>query len=989
MAVTPPRTVTPPNQTQRPDDASRRQRSSFTQSSYSHGGKRRVAAHPRVRSASPEVISNLISSLDAIARDTEKHFESIPDLNGNRLTPSAQTPSVHSSEPTPSQPARGGAFSAEHGAFDTPPVFNIPYIDDAAEPPVVRTSKPPSGLSPLTAPKYPKTSSSGSLKSYLRSSKSSNSLRSKEKDDKSSQELEVARSQQNSRDSSTSRQNRWGHKGLVFMTSKERLRASDTERRRATLSEHEAVKDEGNHHGTRPATVPEIRTPSPRRPMLAETVIQEEASPPQYPATKHTVANDSPVKVGKRKMERIEPNNPATINGHTLVPERGSSLRHPHSSPRQSKSDLRGSSRRNSVPNKPSSSSVGSVVGSISREKPPPDETEEEKVTRRIRELKAQKEKRMREMGSAPSPSSGRRVRSYTVGSRSLNDSDPALDGKMLLDPPADHEQQSKTKARRILGIPITPPQSPTSKDPPTANQISKPGYSPEGETDSPALLAEYKKALDILNGRSLSSTGPSSPTTPPRNGYRKGDLIAPPVRDSSAKNRHRWSQPADVMRPRDGDLRNSVRDDLMTARKASLEVRTERRSTSVPEGRPPSMDSIDFAVDDFLRSPRLSQKVKHPQTGRVVAFSEVGDPKGYAVISCVGMGLTRYVTAFYDELATTLKLRLITLDRPGIGGSEAYTEREGTPLSWPDDVLTVCQHLRINKFSLLAHSAGAIYALATALRLPQHIRGRVHLLAPWIPPSQMSAIGLHSNTPPSGALPRSQRFLRVLPTTFLKAANSSFMRATSSSVSPNSPQRTPRKSGDRVRESSVPAANDASGKGNARPSPARHDSMALMDRVLPDRQSITDMRTAARAQDRNSVSAAAAQFTDKERKQELDSRLTLSIWDLATQNANPAVDLLVCLERTQNIGFRYVDITRSVVIHHGSKDTRVPVENIKWLGNTMRKCEVRILEGEGHGLMASAVVMGNVLTEISKEWEDWTRAARGARGERRRDGGS
>lgn len=37
----------------------------------------------------------------------------------------------------------------------------------------------------------------------------------------------------------------------------------------------------------------------------------------------------------------------------------------------------------------------------------------------------------------------------------------------------------------------------------------------------------------------------------------------------------------------------------------------------------------------------------------------------------------------------------------------------------------------------------------------------------------------------------------------------------------------------------------------------------------------------------------------------------------------------------------------------------------------------MRVLEGEGHGLMASAQVMGSVLVEISKEWEDWDRVVR------------
>jgi hypothetical protein len=99
---------------------------------------------------------------------------------------------------------------------------------------------------------------------------------------------------------------------------------------------------------------------------------------------------------------------------------------------------------------------------------------------------------------------------------------------------------------------------------------------------------------------------------------------------------------------------------------------------------RPRSADSIDDAVESYLCSPRLSQKIRHPQTGRVISFSEVGDPNGSAVFCCVGMGLTRYITAFYDELALTLKLRLITPDRPGVGDSEPYAEGTATPLGWP-----------------------------------------------------------------------------------------------------------------------------------------------------------------------------------------------------------------------------------------------------------------------------------------------------------------
>ena len=153
-----------------------------------------------------------------------------------------------------------------------------------------------------------------------------------------------------------------------------------------------------------------------------------------------------------------------------------------------------------------------------------------------------------------------------------------------------------------------------------------------------------------------------------------------------------------------------------------------------------------------------------------------------------------------------------------------------------------------------------------------------------------------------------------------------------------------------------------------------------LMDQILPNASSLS--LAATNPADLNSEKAKkmkeALGLAERQRQQEFDERLTFAIWDRATANANPARDLVVCLETKQAIGFRYEDINRAVVIHHGSKDSRVPVDNVRWLGRLMRRCEVRILEGEQHGLMASAQVMGNVLTEMASDWEDWTSIVQG-----------
>lgn len=277
-----------------------------------------------------------------------------------------------------------------------------------------------------------------------------------------------------------------------------------------------------------------------------------------------------------------------------------------------------------------------------------------------------------------------------------------------------------------------------------------------------------------------------------------------------------------------------------------------------------------------------------------------------------------------------------------------------------------------MTKFSLLAHSAGAIYALATALRNPQHIRGRIHLLAPWIPPSQLSSIGTQKEPAPNNAVPYSQRILRALPTSLLKVANSSFMSTTSASLTSSLP-----KSPRRTRRGKTSAKDSPTGKTNA---PPRAQSRTHLHGS--DIKAVENVQALGDFDDSMSTGEAEADqmAEDQERQIDYDNRLTHKIWEMATTNANPAIDLLICLERRRPIGFRYVDITRAVVIHHGGKDTRVPVDNVRWLGKTMRRCEVRILEEEGHGLMASAAVMGGVLMEIAKEWEDWMVLVQGKR---------
>lgn len=138
-----------------------------------------------------------------------------------------------------------------------------------------------------------------------------------------------------------------------------------------------------------------------------------------------------------------------------------------------------------------------------------------------------------------------------------------------------------------------------------------------------------------------------------------------------------------------------------------------------------------------------------------------------------------------------------------------------------------------------------------------------------------------------------------------------------------------------------------------------------------------------------------AAEHAERERQVIYTRRLMQRTWEYAIRDSNPATDLLVCLERHREVGFRYTDVSAAVIITHGAEDKRVPVGNVRWLGDQMNRmalpaggirdlyaadheprgggCEVRVLEDEGHGLMASPVIMGDLLTEISGYWREST----------------
>jgi pimeloyl-ACP methyl ester carboxylesterase len=1049
--------------------------------------KKRSPNYVHTQAASPAVISSLIDQLSAISIPAHDHFENLLVGYSNGLSAASVT-SVNTGSRGNSSAGQDGS-SVNHSAYNhsIKEQNDLFPTDDACEPPVIRTSKPPSGYSSVTAPK--KKEKSHSLSSYIgRNSCSSASLHSTHSNRSvvsiGNISIEAGgpkpRSGGSERSSAESKRSTKGHRGLMYMGSRERLRLKETERKRHTT--HAAEDALAPHDSPRKTAAPSF---SYEDTIKEEPTSREEDKPFQIESSRFAQRfSDRSSSPRRLRINLVDGPNGESPSEQGLIPERGSSLRHTGSPTRKNKKNRASDTTRRDVHK---SEPVVDETAKMDPESVIKDkmlqelEREENEVARRIRVLKEQKLQRDRIAGertvdgdAGAAPSSIPRVSAIpspepsptsTVSSESARRAqDPAKAHRVLgityepatTESPAEvekpvqrgdiHEFESRpvsampqVHARRHSrhrsftlndGDDMTPlpinytlalqtleeasPPTPTTTEMPRARSPPPPSGSVASSKETRSSAASPQRSSSLaVGGRSAIGRKASSLMTVPQIHQKTSSItdgmlnVKPPsirsASDTGAARHNSMIMPLpdshslQLQRRRTSAKKRWSHPDLPAKAEKEHNDRVERQEAAalgagavqrparpVIEERPASQDSIDIEVDSYLNSPRLSQRIRHPQTGRVISFSEVGDPDGFAVFVCVGMGLTRYVMAFYDQLAATLKLRLITPDRPGIGGSQA--DPNGTPLSWPgkfgpsreiytntltDDVLVICQVLKITKFSMLAHSAGAVYALATSLRMPQHIRGRVHLLAPWIPPSQMAPIGISQDSPPTQQLPRSQRFLRALPPSLLKVANSTFLSATSASLQRTGPKNSPKTK----RKSSYPQIVAVE---TLRPSirDQRRESMMLMDQVLPNASSLSlSMHPSTEAMQRLKDERSLA---ERDRQRAFDERLTFAIWDRATAHANPATDLIVCLETRQTIGFRYEDINRPVVIHHGSKDSRVPVANVRWLGKLMRKCEVRILEGEQHGLMASAQVMGNVLTEMASEWEDWSNVVQG-----------
>lgn len=95
------------------------------------------------------------------------------------------------------------------------------------------------------------------------------------------------------------------------------------------------------------------------------------------------------------------------------------------------------------------------------------------------------------------------------------------------------------------------------------------------------------------------------------------------------------------------------------------------------------------------------------------ITFADIGCATGPALLFLPGMFASRYLGIPMHVIAERAGVRLLVVDRPGMGASNDVPLAQRITV-WVDMLPRLLAHLGIPRVSLVAHSAGTMYLLNT-----------------------------------------------------------------------------------------------------------------------------------------------------------------------------------------------------------------------------------------------------------------------------------
>ncbi|NOH03419.1 MAG: alpha/beta hydrolase [Chloroflexi bacterium] len=117
----------------------------------------------------------------------------------------------------------------------------------------------------------------------------------------------------------------------------------------------------------------------------------------------------------------------------------------------------------------------------------------------------------------------------------------------------------------------------------------------------------------------------------------------------------------------------------------------------------------------------KLNQQFHLPD-GRRLGYDEYGAPDGKPILYLHGSPSSRLEAKLYlsEDLLQSLDVRLIAVDRPGMGLSDFQPNRR--LLDFPKDLVALADCLKIERFAILAYSLGGPYGLACGFAIPDRL---------------------------------------------------------------------------------------------------------------------------------------------------------------------------------------------------------------------------------------------------------------------------
>lgn len=109
---------------------------------------------------------------------------------------------------------------------------------------------------------------------------------------------------------------------------------------------------------------------------------------------------------------------------------------------------------------------------------------------------------------------------------------------------------------------------------------------------------------------------------------------------------------------------------------------------------------------------------------GRLLAWHEFGDGAGLPCLFFPGSSSSGLAGRGLDISAKAAGIRLLAIDRPGLGHSDPAPARRLSEV--PDDIVELLDQLDLDRVGVLGHSAGGATALAVTYRLPERVTATV-----------------------------------------------------------------------------------------------------------------------------------------------------------------------------------------------------------------------------------------------------------------------